>query len=139
MKTLIRDRVLYFIIAVAVVAAALIIGLYDAEHGLNSDRQMQWIAAVIYTCFVFGFVIKMNLKLRRFRKFWALLLAFFLLHTFVVLSIVHVGLENSPGRVPLAMYMLVTVFEIGIFDYICAKLFKPKKTLGRASGHSHDE
>jgi FlaA1/EpsC-like NDP-sugar epimerase len=124
-----RDAILYFVIALAIVGAALVIGIYDADHGLSSDRQMQWIAAGIFTCLIFGLVIKTNHKLWRLNKFLALLLALLLVHTLIIIWIVRVALANSPTRIPLVLYMFISILEVGVFNYICARLFKRRASM----------
>jgi hypothetical protein len=138
LRSQVRDAILYFVIALAIVGAALVIGIYDADHGLSSDRQMQWIAAGIFTCLTFGLVIKTNLKLWRFNKFLTLLLALFLVHTLVLIWIVRIGLKNSPTAIPLVLYMFISILEVGVFNYIFARLSKRKASIGGVSVHNHD-
>lgn len=124
MNSQVRDGILYLVVALAIVGAALVIGIYDADYGLSGDRQMQWIAPGIFTCMTVGFVIKTNLKLWRLKKFLALLLSFLLVHTLIAIWIIRVALANSPARIPLVLYMFISILEVGAFNYICAKVFK---------------
>jgi hypothetical protein len=118
LKSETRDHLLYLLIALAVVGLALIIGLYDAGHNLKSDDQMQWIAAGVFTCFVFGFVIKNNVTLWRSTKPLAMLISMFIGHLILLSWIVHTVLANAQGKLPLVYYMVVSILEIGVFNYV---------------------
>jgi magnesium-transporting ATPase (P-type) len=123
----IRDRVLYLLLALAIVGSAVAIGIYDADHNLKSDGQMQWFTTGIFTCLVFGFVIKSNRKLWRSPKPLALLLALLIVHIFLVVWCVHLVLAITASRVPVIFYMFISIFEIELLNYIFAKLPKGKR------------
>jgi FtsH-binding integral membrane protein len=120
-----KEIALYVLISLAVAGGAVAIGIYDADHGLTADTQMLWIAAGVFTCFVFGFSIKINLKLLRSPQAWGLLFVLLLLHGGLVIWLVQSASMRGLIRVPLMLFAVISVVEISSFGYVLQKLLKP--------------
>jgi peptidoglycan/LPS O-acetylase OafA/YrhL len=125
-KTPVRDGALYVLIGLAIVGAVILLGLYDADHDLSSDAQIQWITAGVYTCLVFGFVIRLAPKAWRSRKGLALLLGMLVLHSSLTIWLVRYFLETNAARIPLMVYMFAFLGEIAAFSYVTARVLNPK-------------
>jgi hypothetical protein len=117
-----RDAILYVLIGLAVAGAGVAIGIYDSNHHLTANAQMLWTAAGVFTCFVFGFLIKANLRLFGSLRAWGVLFLLLLLHGTLVTWVVHGASTRGPTRVPLLLFAVVSVAEITGFGYIFEKL-----------------
>jgi len=108
----------YCIIGLGVAGLGVFLGNYDADHEIGSDTQIRWIAAIVFTAFVFGFGARraIEAKLRHPRTFWGLLSA---------LAVVHGSLLAASAKItgspPLSLFAIVAVAEIWLFTFAVKK------------------
>lgn len=113
-----RDILLYCIIGLGVAGVALFLGIYDSDHNISSDNQIRWIAAIVFTAFVFGVAVKTALeaKLLHRRVVWGLL---------SVLAVVQgaslAALAKITGPPPLSLYGIAAIAEIFFFRVMLKK------------------
>jgi hypothetical protein len=119
-KNVSRDILLYVVIGSAIAGFAMWLGIYNANHHLNSGQQMRWIAAAVLSCWIFGTVVVKNRDSWRSLRVWALWLALLLGHaagwTWYLLNVPH------DDRVPALLFGFLAYAEIRFFSWLSAGL-----------------
>ena len=100
------DALLYCAIGVLVAATAMLIGFYQAKHGLSPRSSGKWIGFSGMTAFAFGYVIRHFKRDWVWPKFWWILTVFLVLHLALGFLIVR-----SLTDVRLIHFAIATPFE----------------------------
>lgn len=109
----IRDALLYCAIAIAVAAAAILIGFYRAKVGLPLGLPLKWIGFAIMTGLVFLNAFRSRRVYWSERRFWVLMGLFSMLHFAV--GILVVTRLTKVGLIDFAVATLVEYFALSAY------------------------
>lgn len=113
MRSRTRDFLLYVLIGLLVVAAAILCGIYY----VNPATAGKWIDFAIMSAFIFGNAIRYSKSLWTLRRFWWALASFLLVHLIVGFAV----LKRFPT------VRLIDFVVVGVAEYLMLNAY-----LGRA-------
>lgn len=96
----------YVIIGIGIVT--LLVALAFHPLGKWDDEYDKWIKGALYTCCLFGYLLKFGWRYRRARRFWALLVGLFVLHFAAFVPLLLLLLANRGLSIAMAVGVLGT-------------------------------
>ena len=93
-----RDNLLYFAVAMAVVTLAMAVTIHDTERGIHRSFKNDWFVGVGSACFALGYAAKAFWASRKSWRLWAIIAALFVLFTAITLPVL-----SQIGKVPLLL------------------------------------
>jgi peptidoglycan/LPS O-acetylase OafA/YrhL len=122
LRSRLRDFVLYVVIALAIAAVGVFLGLSNVDQRTAN----LWTALVLFTAVLFGAFIAANRSLLRTRSFWVLTIVLLTLHLTVFSTLVIRVTQWRP------IWSAVMFLEAPLLAYLRMKFVGPEK------GRRHD-
>jgi hypothetical protein len=110
---LLRDNVLYFAVAMAMVTIAIVVLIHDTDRGIHRSFKNDWFVGFGSACFALGYVAKAFWTFRRNWRLWAVIGALFALFTAITVPVLS-QMEKVPLLFmgPLANIELLIAFVV---------------------------
>jgi len=80
-RHLLRDNLLYFAVAMAVVTIVIALTIHDTERGIHRNFKNDWFVGFGSACFALGYAAKAFWIFRRNWRLWAVIAALFAVFT----------------------------------------------------------
>ena len=112
-----RDNLLYFAVAMAVVTLVIAVTVHDTDRGVRRSFKNDWFVGLGSACFALGYAAKAFWMSRRSWRLWAIIAALFVLFAAITLPILS-QMEKVPLLLmgPLAnVELLLAIF---LLDWI---------------------
>jgi magnesium-transporting ATPase (P-type) len=112
-RHLLRDNLLYFAVAMAVVTILVAVLIHDTERGIHRYFKNDWFVGFGSACFALGYSAKAFWGFRRNWRLWAVIAALFALFTAITIPILS-NMEKVPLLFmgPLANIELLIAFAV---------------------------
>lgn len=123
-----RDNLLYFAVAMAIVTVVVAVTIHDTEKGIHRSFKNDQFVAFGSACFALGYAAKSFWTFRRNWRLWAIIAALFLLFTGITLPIL-----SHMEKVPLILIGPLANVELLIAILVLDRLVsKSRSGYGRA-------
>jgi magnesium-transporting ATPase (P-type) len=102
-----RDNLLYFAVAMAVVTLVMAVTIHDTERNIHRSSKNDWFVGLGSACFALGYATKAFWKSRRDWRLWAITAALFVLFVAITLPVL-----SKMEKVPLLLMGPLTNIEL---------------------------
>lgn len=115
-----RDNLLYFSVAMAVVTLAIAVTIHDTERGIHRTFRYDWSVGFGSACFALGYAAKAFWALRRNWRLWAVVAALFVLFTAITLPILSL-MRKVPLLLSGPLANIEFLIAIFVLDWLVAR------------------
>jgi hypothetical protein len=98
-RHLLRDNLLYFAVAMAVVTIVIAVTIHDTERGIHRNFRNDWFVGLGSALFALGYAAKAFWISRRNWRLWAIVAALFVLYTTITVPALRFEVDEGQVRV----------------------------------------